>query len=98
MAELVKPQYHEKSKYPSGRTRVYDVRPAQEQYRGSDENAGIVDLSTSKIFDAVQEGAGIQLGGRGREGRRRGGMGGGGRKVAAGGEGEERMALVILYL
>ena len=59
MAELVKPQYHEKSKYPSGRTRVYDVRPAQEQYRGPDENAGIVDLSTSKIFDAVQEGVGI---------------------------------------
>jgi len=56
MAELVKPQYHSKSTYPSSRSSVYNVTPAQEQYRGPDPDAGQVDLSTAKIFDQIQNG------------------------------------------
>ena len=59
MAELVKPQYHSKSTYPSSRTKVYDVRPAREEYRGPDENAGQVDLSSAKIFDQLQDGLSV---------------------------------------
>ena len=59
MAELVKPQYHSKSTYPSSRTKVYDVRPAREEYRGPDENAGQVDLSSAKIFDQLQDGLAV---------------------------------------
>ena len=36
MAELVKPQYHSKSTYPSSRSTVYNVAPAREEYRGPD--------------------------------------------------------------
>ena len=56
MAELTKPQYHSKSTYPSSRSTVYNVAPAQEQYRGPDEGAGQVDLSSAKIFDEIQNG------------------------------------------
>ena len=59
MAELVKPQYHSKSSYPSSRSTVYNVAPAQEKYRGPDENAGQVDLSSAKIFDELQDGLAI---------------------------------------
>ena len=59
MAELVKPQYHSKSSYPTSRSKVYNVTPAQEQYRGPDENAGQVDLSSAKIFDELQNGLSV---------------------------------------
>jgi len=59
MAELVKPQYHSKSSYPTSRAKVYNVTPAQEQYRGPDENAGQVDLSSAKIFDELQNGLSV---------------------------------------
>ena len=59
MAELVKPQYHSKSSYPSSRASVYNVAPAQEKYRGPDESAGHVDLSTAKIFDELQDGLSV---------------------------------------
>ena len=59
MAELVKPQYHSKSSYPSSRASVYNVAPAQEKYRGPDESAGQVDLSSAKIFDELQDGLAV---------------------------------------
>ena len=53
MAELTKPQYQ------SNRNQVYNVAPAQEQYRGPDENVGQVNLSNAKIFDALLDGMGV---------------------------------------
>jgi len=52
MAQITPPDY---SKI-SSRQKVYSVSPAQERYRGPDENAGQVDLSTVKILDAVTDG------------------------------------------
>ena len=52
MAQITPPDY---SKIAT-RQQVYNVRPAQEQYRGPDENAGQVDLSTAKIIDSVVNG------------------------------------------
>jgi len=53
MAELVKPQFQ------SNRSQVYNVAPAQEQYRGPDESAGQVDMSNAKIFDSLLDGMGV---------------------------------------
>ena len=53
MAALTKPQYQ------SNRNQVYNVAPAQEQYRGPDENVGQVNLSNAKIFDALLDGMGV---------------------------------------
>jgi len=50
MAELTKPQYQ------SSRASVYNVTPAQEKYRGPDENAGQVNLSNAKIFEEILNG------------------------------------------
>ena len=50
MAELTKPQYQ------SNRSQVYNVAPAQEQYRGPDPDAGQVDMSNAKIFESLLDG------------------------------------------
>jgi len=55
MAEIRRPDYSK----TSTRSQVYNVAPVQQTLSQGDENVGRVDMSNSKIFDALLNGVGV---------------------------------------